>query len=93
MSYGDLILLCLKPQRKKVYLEDLISECFGRFPTKFCFSKHPQWPDARKIDRALRYLRKKKMIKGDPQTFFRLTSKGEKQVREIQQKFRQQKLF
>ncbi len=56
--------------------ERLIKECFTLFPKTFGFSNYPQWPDARKLDRPLRFLRNRKLIGGDPASFFYLTKKG-----------------
>jgi len=50
-------------------------------------------PDSRKIDRPLRTLRKRRLIKGDPKTFFTLTKTGQKIAEEIATTFRQRKLF
>jgi len=79
--------------REKCDLERLIKECFTLFPETFSFSKYPQWPDSRKLDRPLRALRQRKLIKGDPATFFSLTKSGQKIAVEIAKSFRQRKLF
>lgn len=73
--------------------ERLIKECFTNFPKGFGFLKYPQWPDARKLDRALRDLRVKKLIKGDPKTVFSLTKNGEKTAEEIAKIIKQERLF
>ena len=79
--------------REKCDFERLIKECFTLFPENFSFSKYPDWPDSRKLDRPLRTLRQRKLIKGDPKTFFTLTKTGQKIAIETAKNFRQRKLF
>ena len=96
VSIFDLILFSifsLTSNREKCDFERLIKECFTLFPETFSFSKYPQWPDSRKLDRPLRTLRQRKLIKGDPKTFFSLTKAGQKIAIEIAKTFRQRKLF
>ena len=78
---------------EKCDFERLVKECFTLSPEAFSFSKYPKWPDARKLDRSLRTLRQRKLIKGDPKTFFSLTKSGQKTAKEITRTFRQRKLF
>ena len=78
---------------EKCDFEKLVKECFDLSPKDFSFSKYPQWPDARKLDRPLRTLRQKKLIKGDPKTFFSLTKSGKIAAEEIARSFYQRKLF
>lgn len=95
VSRNDLILFAIylvSEKEKKCTFETLVKECFLLFPKTFSFSKFPQWPDARKLDRSLRLLRAKKLITGDPKTFFILTSPGRKTAEEIAKIFRQRKL-
>ena len=95
-SINELILFViysLGESSKKCTFQELIKECFSLFPKEFCFSKHPQWPDARKLDRPLRTLRKRKLITGTPQTSFTLTSSGKKLTQGIARTFRQRKLL
>lgn len=92
---NDLILFSIYliiEKRKKCTFENLTKECFTLFPKVFGFSKHPEWPDSRKIDRPLRSLRNKKLIKGNPKTFFSLTKIGRKLAIQISKTFRQRKL-
>ena len=93
---NDLILfsiyLIIEDQEECTF-ERLIKECFTLFPESFSFSKYPRWPDSRKLDRPLRTLRKRKLIKGDPKTFFSLTKTGEITAEGIAKTFRQRKLF
>ena len=76
----------------KCNFEKLISECFILFPKRFSFLEISKWPDSRKIDRPLRTLRKRKLIIGNPKTFFSLTKAGKKTAEEIAKTFRQEKL-
>lgn len=92
----DLIIFCIysiTSSKEKCDFERLIKECFTLFPETFCFSKYPQWPDSRKLDRPLRNLRQRKLIKENPKTFFSLTKNGQKIAVETAKTFRQRKLF
>ncbi len=96
LSVADLILFSVYSvlsEKEVCDFERLVKECFKLFPDAFCFSKYPKWPDARKLDRPLRFLRDKKLITGDPQTSFDLTKLGKKTAEEISRNFRQKKLF
>lgn len=73
--------------------ERLVKECFTLFPKSFGFLEYPQWPDARKLDRPLRDLRERKLIKGDPKTVFSLTKNGETAAGEIANFIKQKRLF
>lgn len=95
ISINDLILFSvysLLDKENKCTFEGLVKECFALFPKSFSFSKFPEWPDSRKLDRPLRSLRKKKLISGGPKTFFSLTKTGKKTAGEIAKVFRQRKL-
>jgi len=95
-SLNELILFAiysLGESSKKCTFEELIKECFSLFPKEFCFSKYIKWPDARKLDRPLRTLRKRKLITGTPQTVFSLTSSGKKIAQGIAKTLRQRKLL
>lgn len=92
----DLILFGINSvieNKEKCTFERLIKECLTLFPETFSFSKYPQWPDSRKLDRPLRALRKRKLIFGDPKTSFFLTKLGKKIAIETAKTFRQRKLF
>ncbi|KPJ55065.1 hypothetical protein AMJ47_02155 [Parcubacteria bacterium DG_72] len=91
-SINDLILFCLLTKKPSCDFEDLVNECFRNFPKVFCFSKIKKWPDSRKLDRPLRTLRKKKLIKGSPEKGFSLTSTGKQRAEEVVKSFRQEKL-
>ncbi len=96
MAYQDLIILCfylISAQEKSCSFELVTAECFNRFPNKFSFKNYPQWPDARRLDRALRGLREEGKITGDPKKGFKLTKDGLKRAQEISKYFRQEKLF
>lgn len=96
VSINDLIVFAMhsiKNKQKECNFEDLVNECFNFFPKTFAFFKYPDWPDSRKLDRPLRNLRKKGLIKGGPQVHFSLTQKGIKKSLEIVKAFRQIKLL
>ena len=78
---------------QKCTFEKLVKRCFTLFPKSFSFSQYSKWPDARKLDRPLRTLRNRKLIIGNPKTFFTLTKKGKKLALEITQSFTQRKLL
>jgi len=82
-----------RENKEKCSFERLAKECFTLFPKTFSFLKYPKWPDSRKLDRPLRSLRKKRLILGNPKTFFSLTKSGKKIVEEIAKSLRQRKLF
>jgi len=72
-SINELILFAiysLNKSSKKCTFQKLINECFSLFPKKFCFSKYPKWPDARKLDRSLRTLRKENDFWESPDFFW-----------------------
>jgi len=95
-SITDLILFginSITENKEKCTFERLIKECFALFPETFSFSKYPHWPDSLKLDRQLRTLRKRKLITGDPKTYFSLTKLGKKIAIETAKSFRQRKLF
>lgn len=71
----------------------LVKECFVLFPDAIRFLRYPVWPDARKLDRPLRALRKEKLIIGDPKSFFMLTKEGMKKAVLVDKILRQGKLL
>lgn len=96
MSINQLILFCIysvNSNEEKCTFERLIKECFTFFPKVFSFINYSNWPDSRKLDRPLRTLRKRKLIKGDPKTFFTLTSQGNQKAKELARLFSQKKLW
>jgi len=96
ISLNDLIIFAIHSitnKGRECSFEDLVNECFSLFPRSFSFLKYSQWPDSRKLDRPLRDLRKKGLVKGGPKTFFSLTKKGKKKSLEIVKVFRQIKLL
>ena len=93
-SINDLILFVLYSFADRgSSFEKLVKECFDQFPQVFSLKGNPQWPDTRKLDRPLRDLRKKKFIKGNPQTFFALTTLGKRRAKEIAETLKQRKLL
>jgi hypothetical protein len=92
ISINELILFCLLNKDSACDFEDLVKECFLSFPKAFCFSRNKKWPDSRKLDRPLRLLRKRKLIKGDSETGFSLTISGRQRAEEAARSFRQEKL-
>lgn len=94
-SINDLILFCIDSvslKKEKCSFERLTKECFSLFPKVFCLKDFPQWPDTRKLDRPLRMLREKKLIKGGTQTSFSLTKQGKIIAQETSRSFGQGKL-
>ena len=81
----------LENDRKCVF-ERLVKECFTLFPRAFCFDSYRDWPDSRRLDRPLRWLRKEKIVVGDPKTTFTLTKLGKEKAIIIEKRLRQKKL-
>lgn len=95
VSTNDLILFSIysvMAKKEKCGFERLVKECFILFPKSFSFLGISKWPDSRKLDRPLRTLRKRKLITGDPKSFFSLTKLGRKTAEEVAKTFRQRKL-
>ena len=95
-SINDLILFCinsLNSKKDKCTFEKLIKECYDFFPQAFGFQSLKKWPDSRKLDRPLRTLRKRKLIKGNPKALFSLTNLGKKKAEEVSKTFGQRKLL
>jgi len=95
-SINNLILLGIyftQMENEKCTFEKVVGKCFSYFPKMFSFSQYRNWPDSRKLDRPLRELREKRLITGDPKTFFSLTRSGEKLAQEIVKGFGQRKLI
>ena len=96
LSIPDFILLAafsVNDRGQECTFEQLLKECFLISPQTFCFPKNSQWPDARKIDRPLRTLRRRDLIKGSPDTSFSLTKEGRKLAGDLAKVLRQKKLF
>ncbi len=92
-SINNLILFSIySVSEKKCTFEELINKCFTLFPKAFSFSKYQKWPDSRKLDRPLRLLRRKKLITGNPKTYFSLTKTGKKLAEDIIENSRQRRL-
>ena len=95
IAVADLILIALhqlESSKKKADFEGLLKTCFNLFPEKLGFSKHPRWPDARKISRPLRSLRKQKLISGSAKKIFSINQAGRKRALEAVKLLRQRKL-
>lgn len=93
---NDLIILSLyfaNRDKEDCTFEKLIKTCFVLFPKSFSFTEYPEWPDSRKLDRPLRELREKRLITGNPKTYFSLTKTGKKMAEEMAKNFGQKKLF
>jgi len=85
-SINDLILFAIFTATKikeQCTFAKLVKECFAISPSSFSISGYSKWPDTRKLDRPLRTLKKRKLIKGEPATFFSLTSQGKIKAQEI----------
>ena len=94
-SINQLILFTiytLQKEGKECSFAKLVEECFRNFPQNFALKYHSQWPDTRKLDRPLRDLRKKKLIKKNSEKGFSLTLSGKKIAQTIAKTFRQQRL-
>jgi len=96
LSINQLILFSihkLESKKRKCSFGNLIEVCFTSFPKAFGFEELSQWPDSRKLDRPLRSLRNKKLIKGGPKTSFSLTDLGKKKTKDIVRVLTQKKLL
>lgn len=95
-SVNDLILFCIHSvvlNNEQCSFERLVKECFTLFPETLKFERYPVWPDSRKLDRPLRFLRDEKLIIGDPKTYFLLTKSGEQRAAVVSKALRQGKLL
>ncbi len=95
LGINELILFCIRSiikSKEKCTFQRLVKESFILFPEIFGFPPFSQWPDSRKLDRPLRTLRKRKLIRGNPRTSFSLTKYGKKIAEETAKTFRQRKL-
>jgi hypothetical protein len=81
-----------RAKEKKCSFEDLAIECFDLFPDNFCLNQYPQYPDSRKLDRPIRDLRRKGLIKGDSRSGIYLSVKGINRALQIERNFSQIKL-
>lgn len=77
-------LLSIKRKGEEATFERLVKECYSLFPKSFSFFRYPEWPDSLKLDRQLRDLRKKRLISGNNQSRFDLTSIGERYVLQVE---------
>ena len=79
-------------KKEQCAFERLVKECFALFPKAFSFSRYKEWPDSRKLDRPLRFLRRKKLISGDPKNYFSLTKLGNQIAGDIAEALKQTRL-
>lgn len=79
-------------KKEKCSFERLTKECFDFFPDIFSL-KNYSWPDSRKLDRPLRFLKSKGLIRGDSRNKLLLTREGTRKAQEIGKFLRQEKLF
>lgn len=96
LSINEMILVSIysvAEKGEKCTFEKLLEIAFYLFPSTFCFSQYPSWPDSRKLDRPLRMLRRNNLISGDPKSSFTLTKEGEKKAEEIMHLFNQKRLL
>lgn len=96
LPINDLILFCIHSivsNNEECSFDRLVKECFILFPESIEFTRYPIWPDSRKLDRPLRFLRNKKLIFGEPKTFFLLTPEGDKKAIELRKLLKQGKLL
>ncbi len=96
LSINDLILYCIHSivsNNEECSFDRLVKECFTLFPESIEFTRYPIWPDSRKLDRPLRFLRNQRLIIGEPKTFFILTQEGEKKAFELSKLLKQGKLL
>lgn len=96
ISVNDLLLFCIHSiisNNEECSFDRLVKECFTLFPESIEFPRYPIWPDSRKLDRPLRFLRNERLIIGEPKTFFVLTPDGEKKAIELSKLLKQGKLL
>ncbi len=94
ISKDSLILFCvfsINERKDECSFEKLVKECFNCFPEVFSLGSY-SWPDSRKLDRPLRYLRNKNFLKSNSKKEFNLTKKGIKKAEEVINILRQEKL-
>ncbi len=94
ISKDNLILFCvfsINEKKEKCSFEKLVKECFSCFPQVFSLGSYP-WPDSRKLDRPLRYLKNKNFLNINFKKEFSLTKKGIKKAEEVINILRQTKL-
>jgi len=96
LPINDLILYCIHSivsNNEECSFDRLLKECFTLFPESIEFQRYPIWPDSRKLDRPLRFLRNQRLIIGEPKTFFILTLEGKKKAIELIRLLKQGKLL
>ena len=74
--------------------EELVKNCFKIFPDYFSLKNYPKWPDTRKLDRPLRLLRSRKLVRIDKSTgIVVITSAGKREAKEIAKTLKQGRLL
>lgn len=94
-STNDLILFSIYSinlKSGKCTFENLLSEYFTHFPKSIAFPHHSNWPDARKIDRPLRSLRRQGLIRKDSSGVINLSRAGKRAALEIAKELSQRRL-
>ncbi len=94
ISIDNLIIFSIfliNEKKESCSFERITKECFDFFPKVFSLENY-SWPDTRKLDRPLRFLKKSGIIKENHDKNFTLTPKGLKTAKEIKDLLRQEKL-
>ena len=96
LAINDLIVFAvfkIKEKGQDCDFSALTKECFGLSPKGLRLANCQNWPDTRKLDRPLRILKSRKMLKYSSSDFFTLTEQGEKRAKEISNVLLQKKLL
>ena len=96
LGINDLLLFCIHniiSGNEECSFDRLVKGCFTLFPESLEFPRYPIWPDSRKLDRPLRFLRSERLIIGESKTFFLLTPEGDKKALELSRLLKQGKLL
>lgn len=90
-SLEELILLVIDSivkSKKKCTFDQIVKRGFDLFPAAFSLTEFPEHPDSLKLDRPLRDIREKGLIKGSPTTFYSMTDFGKAVLDKIKAKYR-----
>lgn len=80
---------CLNEDKVEATFENIVAKSFELFPKKFTLVGYPHWPDSARVNKAwLRCRSDFKYIIGSVKSGFKLTSKGLKAVKRVQQKIK-----
>jgi hypothetical protein len=95
ITLDELVTYCVflsQEEKKEVTFENIVANCYERFPDKFSLVGYPQWPDSARINKSwLRCRTDFKYIKGSVKSGFVLTEKGIDVVARVQKKLRSSK--